>query len=91
MLAAAGTGVPVGHIHVMSKHSTTNLKATCRCHRKCKLWVTPKAGTADSLTVLKDLATWVSHGATLGADDHDAYSREMRIKYGHKPRAKKTS
>ena len=76
---------PLGHIHPMSK-SSVNLSATCKRHKNCSCWLTPKGYEVSEDNVLRDLVTWLASADRLDASTHGDASVDLRIKYGHRPK-----
>ena len=74
----------LGLVHPMSKHSSVNLKATCKRHECCSCWITPRAESGVmAVDLLKDLSHWLSLADKVSAADHHKASRALRQAYGH--------
>lgn len=62
------------------------LKATCRSHKNCVLWLSAAAVTAPDKEPLADIVQWAFDGDSMQADDHWRAAQKLKLAYGMKVR-----
>ena len=85
---AADTDV-ILEVHAMRRpDGSSSLKATCRRHRDCVLWVTKRLHGADRLSLLIKYLEWGSL-RSLDEDGHFRALWQVKREYGMQPRLPK--
>ena len=90
-LFARPQGDVLGTVHPpISKHSSTNLKASCRKHPgkpRCTCWLTPvDSAGVDRDSLLRDPVAWLAKADSTSDSQQRQLSKDLCKKYGDKPR-----
>ena len=83
MLFAKEGGQRAGDVH----HMEGSVKATCKRHSKCCLWVNVRKSPERYSEAQAACATWLQEGLQCSAEDHCKSSRNIKLGFGMKVRA----